>query len=117
MGLSTQKQHAVDEAIRKAIGPKRAVVKKLGSRYTSKKFSNYQQWLCDDGCTALYNLDNDTVKVSEKPSAMHFNRYKQAQAREEKALARKAAKAEKSAKPKAEPKAEKKVAKAAAAKG
>jgi len=95
MSLSPQKQAAVDAAVRKAIGPKAAVVKQIGCRYISKKWGNYQQFLLDDGRTAFVNLDADplTVKVSEKPNAMHFGRYKRSQERAEKRLAKKAAKA------------------------
>jgi hypothetical protein len=94
MALTPQKQHAVDEAVRKAIGPKRAVVKMIGRREHSKKWGNYQQFLTDDGYTAFVNLDADpmTVKVSGKPNAMHFGRYKRAQERAEKLLAKTTAK-------------------------
>jgi hypothetical protein len=94
MALTPQKQHAVDELVRKAIGSKRAVVKMIGRREHSKKWGNYQQFLTDDGYTAFVNLDADpmTVKVSEKPNAMHFGRYKRAQERAEKVLAKKATK-------------------------
>jgi hypothetical protein len=94
MALTPQKQHTVDEAVRRAIGSKRAVVKMIGCRYDSKKWGNYQQFLTDDGFTAFVNLDADplTVKVSAKTNAMHFGRYKRAQERAEKILARKSVK-------------------------
>jgi hypothetical protein len=94
MALTPQKQHAIDELIRKAIGPKRAVVKMIGCRYDSKKWSNYQHFLLDDGHTAFVNLDADpnTVYVSDKVNAMHFGRYKRSQEREERPLAKKAEK-------------------------
>lgn len=100
MALTPQKQHAIDELVRKAIGPQRAVVKMIGSRYNSKKWSNYQFHLLDDGHTAFVNLDREpkTVYVSEKPNAMHFGRYKRSQERAERLLAKKA---EKEAKAKA----------------
>jgi hypothetical protein len=105
MGLTPQKQAAVDSAVRKAIGPKAAVVRQIGCRYDNKKYGNYQQFLLDDGRTAFVNLDADplTVKVSEKPNAMHFGRYKRAQERTEKLLAKKTAK-EADEKPAREPK-------------
>jgi len=94
MGFSPQKQKAVDELVRKAVGPKRAVVKMIGCRYNNKRWSNYQFYLLSDGHTAFVNLDADpiTVHVSEKVNAMHFGRYKRAQERQERILAKKAAK-------------------------
>jgi hypothetical protein len=60
-------------------------MKLIGRRYESKKWSNYQQFLTDDGHTVFVNLDADptTVKVSDKPNAMHFSRYKRAEKRAE----------------------------------
>src|SRR5437879_663092 len=91
---SAQKQKAIDELVRKAIGPNRSVVKMIGRRYGNQKWSSYQQYLTEDGYTAFVNLDADpiTVKVSDKPNAMHFSRYKHSLERAEKRLAKKAAK-------------------------
>ncbi len=96
MALTSQKQHAVDELVRKAIGPNRAIAKTIGRREHSKKWSNYQQFLTEDGFTVFVNLDADpmTVKVSEKPNAMHLARYKRQLKRAEDILAKKAAKEE-----------------------
>lgn len=106
MALTPQKQRAIDELIRKAIGPKRAVVKVIGSRYNSKKWSNYQFHPLDDGHTVFVNLDREpnTAYVSEKPNAMHFGRYKRSEEREERRLAKKVAKEAKAKTVKAEPK-------------
>lgn|SRR5487761_1340927 len=103
---TAQKQKAIDELVRKAIGPTRAIAKMIGRRYGSDKWSSYQQFLMEDGHTAFVNLDADpvTVKVSDKVNAMHYGRYKQAQERAEKRLAKKVAK---EAKVKAEPKTKK----------
>jgi hypothetical protein len=91
---TAQKQHAIDELVRKAIGSTRAVAKMIGRRYGSDKWGSYQQYLTEDGHTAFVNLDADpiTVKVSEKPNAMHFARYKRQLKRAEERLAKKAAK-------------------------
>ncbi|SRR6266704_4815 len=101
-----QKQRAIDEAVRKAIGPDKAIAKMIGRRYGNQKWSSYQQYLTEDGYTAFVNLDADpiTVKVSDKPNAMHFSRYKHSLQRAEKRLAKKAAK---EVKAKAEPKSKK----------
>lgn len=101
-----QKQKAIDELVRKAIGPNKAIAKMIGRRYANEKWSSYQQFLTEDGYTAFVNLDANpvTVKVSTKPNAMHFTRYKHSLERAEKRLAKKAAK---EAKAKAEPKAKK----------
>jgi len=94
MALTPQKQHAVDELVRKSIGPKQAVVKCVGRRLTSKKHCNFQLFLLDSGKTAFVNLDADpmTCHVSDKPNAAHFGRYKRQQERAERILAKKAAK-------------------------
>ena len=91
---SAQKQHAIDELVRKAIGPNRAIARMIGRRYGNEKWSSYQQYLTEDGFTAFVNLDADpvTVKVSDKPNAMHFARYKRQLKRAEERLARKSAK-------------------------
>jgi hypothetical protein len=100
-----QKQHVIDELVRKAIGPNKAIAKMIGRRYGNEKWSSYQQYLTEDGHTCFVNLDADpiTVKVSDKPNAMHLARYKRQLKRAEDRLAKKAAK---EAKAKAEPKAE-----------
>lgn len=71
---SPQKQHAIDELVRKTIGPSRAIAKMIGRRYGSDKWSSYQQYLTTDGHTVFVNLDGDpvTAKLSDKPNAMHF---------------------------------------------
>jgi hypothetical protein len=96
---SAQKQHAIDELVRKAIGPNRAIAKMIGRRYGNAKWSSYQQYLTEDGYTAFVNLDAApvTVKVSDKPNAMHFARYKRQLKKAEERLAKKAAKEEKKA--------------------
>jgi len=103
---SAQKQHAIDELVRKAIGPNKAIAKMIGRRYGSVKWGSYQQYLTEDGYTAFVNLDADpiTVKVSDKPNAAHLARYKRQLKKAEDRLAKKAAK---EAKAKAEPKAKK----------
>jgi hypothetical protein len=91
MGLSSQKQRAIDGLVRKAIG-KQAVVKFLGGRYGSTKWSNYQHYLLDSGHTVFVNLDCSpiTAHVSEQINRAHFRKYQNAQARAERKLARKA---------------------------
>ena len=88
-----QKQKAIDELVRKAIGPNKAIAKMIGRRYGSEKWGSYQQYLTEDGFTAFLNLDADpiTVKVSDKPNAMHMARYKRQLKRVEERLAKKAA--------------------------
>jgi hypothetical protein len=101
---TAQKQHVIDEMVRKAIGPNRAIAKMVGRRYGSDKWGSYQQYLTEDGYTAFVNLDADpiTVKVSDKVNAAHFSRYKKQLRRAEELLAKKAAKEAKSVeKPKA----------------
>jgi hypothetical protein len=96
---SAQKQHAIDELVRKAIGPNRAVAKMIGRRYGNEKWSSYQQYLTEDGYTAFVNLDAEpiTVKVSDKPNAMHLSRYKRQLKRAEERLAKKSMNEEKKA--------------------
>ena len=60
-------QKAVDELIRKTIGPKRAVEAKLFKSSTSSKWARYQMYGLDKGVVYV-NLDKGTARVMDDKS-------------------------------------------------
>jgi hypothetical protein len=64
---STMSQKAVDELIRKTIGPKRAVEAKLFKSSTSSKWARYEMYGLDKGVVYV-NLDKGTARVMDDKS-------------------------------------------------
>ncbi len=64
---STMSQKAVDELIRKTIGPKRAVEARLFKSRTSPKWARYQMYGLDKGVVYV-NLDKGTARVMDGKS-------------------------------------------------
>jgi len=66
MPSSRMSRKAVDELIRKTIGPKRAV-EKLFKSSTSKKWARYEIFGLDSGCVYV-NLDKGTARMMDDKS-------------------------------------------------